>query len=105
MPKPTKSCRDTATVEEFWLGRLKGFRNRTRKGAFVPAMDVARAHARLGDVDGTIEWLGRALHERSRLVLELPVDPLFDRFRGNPRFDAITAALPKGQVCRQPPPR
>lgn len=40
-----------------------------RKGAFVPAMHIARAQARLGDVDGTIEWLGKALHERSRPVL------------------------------------
>jgi tetratricopeptide (TPR) repeat protein len=96
---------DSATVEEFWRGQLDGLRNRRRKGAFVPAMDVARAHARLGDVDSTIEWLGKALHERSRLVLELPVDPLFERFRGHPRFDAITAALPNGQVCRTPPGR
>jgi DNA-binding winged helix-turn-helix (wHTH) protein/tetratricopeptide (TPR) repeat protein len=93
---------DSATVEEFWRGQLDVLRNRSRKGAFVPAMDVARAHARLGDVDSTIEWLRKALQERSRLVLELPVDPLFDRFRGRPRFDAITAALPNGQVCRTP---
>ena len=95
----------TGTIEEFWLRQLSGFRSRRRKGVFVPAMDVARAHARLGDADGAIEWLGRALHERSRLVLELPVDPLFDRFRGHPRFDAITAALPNGQLCRIPPER
>ena len=36
-------------------------------------MHIARAQARLGDVDATIESLGKALHERSRLVLELPV--------------------------------
>ena len=94
------SAVDGATVEEFWRAELDGLRNRRQRGAFVPAMDVARAHARLGDVDGTIEWLENALHERSRLVLELPVDPLFDCFRGHPRFDAITSALPNGQVCR-----
>ena len=94
---------DSATVEEFWRGQLDGLRNRRRKGAFVPAMEFARAQVRLGDVDSTIEWLGKALHERSRLVLELPVDPLFHRFRGHPRFDAITAALPNGHVCRTPP--
>ncbi len=50
-----------------------------------------------------IEWLGRALHERSRLVLELPGDPVFNRFRGHPRIDAIIAALPNGRACRTPP--
>ena len=91
---------DGTTVEEFWRGQLDGLRNRRQKGAFVPAMDVARAQARVGDVDATIEWLGKALHERSRLVLELPVDPLFDRFRAHPRFDAIIAALPNGPARR-----
>jgi DNA-binding winged helix-turn-helix (wHTH) protein/tetratricopeptide (TPR) repeat protein len=93
---------DSAAIEDFWRARLRGMRNRMQKGVFIPAMDVARACARLGDVDRTIGWLEKALHERSRLALELPVDPLFDRFRGHSRFDAVLAALPNGQLRRSP---
>jgi tetratricopeptide (TPR) repeat protein len=97
------TCRrdaDDATVERLWRGRLDASMNRIGSGEFVPAMDVARAHARLGNVDGMIEWLTKALHERSRLVLELPVDPLFKRFRSDLRLDSIVAALPNGHVGR-----
>jgi tetratricopeptide (TPR) repeat protein len=63
---------DGATVEEFWRAELDGLRNRRQKGAFVPAMDVARAHARLGDVDGTIEWLENALRNAAAWCLNCP---------------------------------
>jgi DNA-binding winged helix-turn-helix (wHTH) protein/tetratricopeptide (TPR) repeat protein len=98
---------DAATVEQLWSGRLDALMNRIGSGEFVPSMEVARAHMRLGNLDATIEWLTRALHERSRLVLELPVDPLFTRFRSDPRFGSILAALPNGQVAehRQSPTR
>jgi hypothetical protein len=95
---------DNATVERLWRGRLDALTNRIGVGEFVPAMDMARAHARLGNVDAMIEWLTRALHERSRLVLEVPVDLLFNPFRRDPRFDSIVAALPNGQIGRPPRP-
>jgi len=91
---------DTATVERLWRGRLHSLMDRIEDGEFVPAMDVARAHVRLGNIEGILEWLTRALHEPSRLVLEAPVDPLFDPFRRDPRFDPIMAALPNGHVGR-----
>jgi tetratricopeptide (TPR) repeat protein len=91
---------EATTVERLWRGRLDALMNRIGSGAFVPTMDVARAHARLGNIDAMIEWLTRALHERSRLVLEVPVDPLFTPFRSDPRFNSIVAALPNGQVGR-----
>lgn len=69
----------------------------------MPVIDVARAYARLRDVDAMIEWLARAMHERNRFVLELPVDPLFKPFRSNPRFVSIITALPIGQVGRTRP--
>ena len=91
---------DAITVAQLWRGGLDVLMNRIGKGEFVPAMDVARAHAHSGNVDPMIEWLMKALHEPSRLVLELPVDPLFKRFHGDPRFESIVAALPNGHVGR-----
>lgn len=93
---------DTATVGQLWRARLDVLMDRIGSGEFVPAMEVARAHARLGDVDAMIEWLTKALCEPSRLVLELPVDPLFSPFRRDPRVDSIVAALPNRQIGKTP---
>ena len=86
------------TVEEFWRAQLKRVVNSMDRGVFVPAMEVARIHARIGNREEATNWLAKALHEPSRLVLELPADPVFDQFRGCPRFDAVVAALPNGGV-------
>jgi hypothetical protein len=64
------------------------------KGGFVPAMSMARLHARLKHSDTSLKWLRRALHEPSRLVLELPLDRTFHALRNRPDFTAIVAALP-----------
>lgn len=96
---------NATTVDQLWQGRLDALIDRIASGAFVPAMDLARAHVRLRNVDAAIEWLTKALHERSRLVLELPVDPLFTRFRSDPRFDSILGSLPNGQVGTTRPGR
>lgn len=86
--------------EHFWRRRLEELLSCIGKGEFVPAMHVARAHARLGDTDAALAWIGKALHEPNRLVLELPLDPLFERFHGHPRFNQMTETLPNGHLCR-----
>jgi DNA-binding winged helix-turn-helix (wHTH) protein len=88
------------TVDEFWRARLRALERRRRHGGFVPAMDVARVHARLGNIDDTLASLTRALHEPSRLVLELPLDPRFEQLRGHREFDALVAALPNAHAAR-----
>ena len=75
--------------------------NRRKRGEFVPAMRAERMYGRLGLVEEALDCLDSARHELSRLVLELPVDPLLYRFAGKPRFDAIIAALPNGRVMPQ----
>ena len=53
--------------------------------------DLAQVYAAVGDADGTIEALSRAVAERSgsRSVLSMKVNPLYDFVRGQPRFAAL----------------
>jgi tetratricopeptide (TPR) repeat protein len=53
--------------------------------------DLGQVYAAVGDADGTIEALSRAVAERSgsRSVLSMKVNPLYDFVRGDPRFAAL----------------
>jgi TolB-like protein/predicted Zn-dependent protease len=60
---------------------------------YVPAYDIATIYAALGDADRTFEWLERALAERSTLIVWLPREPVFDRYRSDPRYGPLAARL------------
>ena len=55
--------------------------------------NLALAHAWLGDKDRAFEWLTKAFDARATYVEWAKVSPLFDVFRGDPRFDALLARL------------
>jgi tetratricopeptide (TPR) repeat protein len=57
----------------------------------VTAAHLLRAYAALGDADRMFAWLDRAIAERSPAVAYLYVDPIFDRYRADPRFKAAIA--------------
>ena len=52
---------------------------------YVSAVNVATVYAGLGDADATFEWLEKAREARDGRVQQL-VWPLFDQFRGDPRY-------------------
>lgn len=66
----------------FELDRLK----KQIKERYVPAFDLARIYAVLGDRDRAIEWLGKGIEERNYAMPFLKVDPDFDNVRSDPRF-------------------
>ena len=59
------------------------------KRRFVPAFYIALIHVGLGEPDTAFEWLEKAYEERSGPLIELNVDPMFDRLRPDPRFAAL----------------
>lgn len=69
--------------------RLEQLGEKTRRGEFVPAMDFVRLHVRLGDNKQAFAWLEKAYEERTRLIFAIKVDPLFDDFRSDPRFQDL----------------
>jgi serine/threonine-protein kinase len=52
---------------------------------YVPAYDIAVVHAALGENDAAMEWLEKAVEERSTVAL-IPVDPAFHTLSADPRF-------------------
>ena len=60
-----------------------------RSERHVPAEFVAVVFMALGDRDLAWEWLERAANDRAHWLVFLDVDPRFDGFRGDPRFEEL----------------
>ncbi len=57
-----------------------------RLGYGVWPIRRASLHARLGDAGSTVQWLERAFRERSPILKDVRVDPVYDSVRKDPRF-------------------
>ncbi len=60
-----------------------------RKTQYIPPTEIAVIYAGLGERDTAFGLLERAYEERAFLIDSVKVNPLFDVFRGDPRFDAL----------------
>jgi hypothetical protein len=56
---------------------------------YVPPYAMALVHAGLGDRDAVFTWLDRAFEAHDVHLVYLPVDPKWDPYRSDPRFDAL----------------
>jgi TolB-like protein/DNA-binding winged helix-turn-helix (wHTH) protein/Tfp pilus assembly protein PilF len=63
------------------------------QGSYVSGYHVAAAYAGLGDKTRAMEWLERALGERSGWLAWLKVDPKFDALRNEPGFNSLLDSL------------
>ncbi|MEK6288400.1 MAG: tetratricopeptide repeat protein [Acidobacteriota bacterium] len=54
--------------------------------AYVPPYDLAVLYTGLGEKDRAIEQLKKAYEERTGMIINLKVEPLFDPLRSDPRF-------------------
>jgi hypothetical protein len=64
-------------------------------------------YAGLGERDTAFAWLQRAFEDKAWLIDEMNVDPLFDVFRGDPRFDDLIRRMnyppvPQGTQAARP---
>ncbi len=53
---------------------------------YVSPYNIMLVHLGLGETDLAIEWLERALEDRTAWLWSTPVEPRFDRLRDEPRF-------------------
>ena len=58
---------------------------------YVPPAAIALVHAGLGDRDAVFEWLDRAYAARDVHLIYLPVDPKWDPYRTDARFQDLIA--------------
>jgi TolB-like protein/DNA-binding winged helix-turn-helix (wHTH) protein/tetratricopeptide (TPR) repeat protein len=59
------------------------------KTRYVSPYAYALVYIGLADKEKAMEWLQRAVTERSQWVTTLKVDPIFGELRGDPRFDSL----------------
>jgi eukaryotic-like serine/threonine-protein kinase len=59
------------------------------KRRWVDPYGVASVYEGLDDIDRAIEWLRRAIRERSAGIAWLKTDPVLDGLRGDPRFPLL----------------
>jgi tetratricopeptide (TPR) repeat protein len=58
---------------------------------YVPSYAMALVNAGLNERDAAFDWLDRAYVARDAHLIFLTVDPKWDPFRSDPRFDALLA--------------
>ncbi len=56
---------------------------------YVPPVAIALVHAGLGEREAVMEWLAKAYDARDVHLIYLPVDPKWDSYRADPRFEAL----------------
>ena len=66
---------------------------RRERGGFVSAYDRVLVNIGLGDQAAALDWLERAVDERSYWLIYIKVDPALDPLRPDPRFAAILAKV------------
>jgi tetratricopeptide (TPR) repeat protein len=85
-----------------WLGEAyaaAGYRDEAQKvlqqleelskQRYVTPYGRARIYAALGETDETFKWLESAYQQRANWMVLLKVDPCFDDFRSDPRFQDL----------------
>lgn len=68
--------------------------------AYVSPFTMAFISVGLNEKEKALEWLGRALEERSPTLKWISVDPMFDPLRGDARFEAMLRKMGLAGVAR-----
>jgi serine/threonine protein kinase/Tfp pilus assembly protein PilF len=59
------------------------------KGKYTPPDNLAGAYARVGDKERMYEWLQKAYDERGKDMTLIKVEPAFEPYRSEPRFQEL----------------
>jgi tetratricopeptide (TPR) repeat protein len=73
--------------------QLEDLDRKRAEGGYVPAANYVFAHLRRGDFDEAFAWLPKMAAEPNWFALQLPVNPILDPLRNDPRFKAAVASL------------
>ena len=66
---------------------------RRSKSAYVSPSDMAYIYVGMGDLEGALSSLEQAYTERDQYMIYLKVDPKFDQFHSEPRFQALLRGI------------
>lgn len=68
--------------------------------AYVPAIDFALLYSALGDYDRTFQFLEKAVLEDEGELIWMPVDPIHDNLRSDPRFTPFLQRIGVGSATK-----
>ena len=73
------------------------------RNRYVPPYAMALVHASLGEREAVFEWLDKAYAARDVHLIFLPVDPKWDPYRADARFEALLARCGFTRTARTQP--
>lgn len=96
IPGPTDSEQDNAIraayrisgIKAYWTARLAMLKQQSKEH-YVSPFTFAVVYARIGQRDTALGDLEKALDERYPSMVFIPVEPVFDDLRPNPRFQVL----------------
>jgi len=77
-----------AAIRVLEQAALKDAEERSKRGEYITPTEYALAYLRLRDKDKALAWVEKAVDVRDRFSLQLLIDPLYDKLRSEPRFQA-----------------
>ncbi|MDQ6913186.1 MAG: adenylate/guanylate cyclase domain-containing protein [Verrucomicrobiota bacterium] len=80
-----------AAVRALAQRQLEALDARRARGDYVPAAHYLFAQVRRGNIEEAFACLPEVVEERDWFALQLRVNPMLDRLRGDPRFEKIVA--------------
>jgi TolB-like protein/DNA-binding winged helix-turn-helix (wHTH) protein/Tfp pilus assembly protein PilF len=75
-------------IKGYWRERL-AMLDKLSKDHYVSPWTFAVVYARMGEEDNAVESLEKAFNEHYPSVVFVPVEPVFDSLRSNPRFQLL----------------
>jgi len=75
-------------AQGYWRRTLENYKE-SAKSQYVPSVMVAEACVRVGDKECAFQWLEKGFEERDDLMINLKVEPVFDRTRTDPRYQEL----------------
>ncbi|MEY2600760.1 MAG: hypothetical protein QOJ36_79 [Verrucomicrobiota bacterium] len=82
-----------AAVRTLAERQLADLDRKRAEGGYVPAANYVFAHLRRGSFDEAFAWLPKMAAEPNWFALQLPVNPILDPLRNDPRFPKILESL------------
>jgi TolB-like protein/DNA-binding winged helix-turn-helix (wHTH) protein len=75
-------------AQGYWKRTLENYKE-TARSNYVPSVLVATTCVRLNDKECALGWLEKGFEERDDLMINLKVEPVFDRLRMEPRYQEL----------------
>ena len=84
-----RNAYETAGLSAYFRKENELRQERLAQGKYQSPLNIALNYAFAGDEAESLEWLERAIDERTPWLPELKIDPMWDAVRSQPRFVAL----------------